>query len=243
MKQSVESLLKLQEIDAQLFQLNQEEKCPSEEHITKQGELAHAQKAYRISDRAFREVERDRRGLELKILTLREDIKKAESKRRDVRNTKEEFAANKELENFQKKLSEATKAIEEKTLAADKKAVVRDERQKAMDDFQEQYNGLEESRKVRMAELKTERQRLIAQRDDYISRVDETVFALYERVQKIRKGSGVAILSGNVCGSCHVSIPPATRYQVEKMQEIITCPSCSRILYPEEELHEQPKAS
>jgi len=231
LKRSIESLFRLQEIDAQLFQLNLEEKTIPPEYSEIQDKMAETLKAIKSIERSLRDVDRERRGFELRVLTLQEDLKKAEAKRRDVRNTKEEFAASKEHENFQKKLVETKKALTEKTELTTQKSQQLEEKQKAVKEFEEKFQGLDETRKSRMATLQAEKDKLIAQREAHISQVDEQIFSLYERVQRIRKGNGVALVQGLVCSGCHVSIPPHTRSRLEKMEEIITCPSCSRILY------------
>ncbi|MDB5037663.1 MAG: hypothetical protein JWQ35_1191 [Bacteriovoracaceae bacterium] len=231
-KTSIEALLRLQEIDGQLFQLNAEIKNPSPEALDIQTKLDELQKTFKAVDRVFRDVDRDRRGLELRTLTLKDDLKRAESKRRDVRNTKEEFAANKEYEAFQRRAQENEKLLEEKQKIATEKAAARDEKQKAISELEAKLKEIDENKKTRTAELQEEIKKLEAQRAAHISVVDESVFSLYERVQRIRKGNGIALVKGLNCGGCFVAIPPQLRYRLEKMEEIITCPSCSRILYP-----------
>jgi predicted nucleic acid-binding Zn-ribbon protein len=34
-----------------------------------------------------------------------------------------------------------------------------------------------------------------------------------------------------VCDGCHMSIPPQLYNELQKSNELITCPSCSRIIY------------
>ena len=105
LKQSILLLLKLQEIDEVLFKLGEEEQRPSPDFLTAKTQVEEADRNLRAADKAFREIERERRAYELRMITLREDLSKAEAKRRETRNTKEEFSASKDLENFQKKIS------------------------------------------------------------------------------------------------------------------------------------------
>ena len=238
LKRSIQALLNLQEIDAKLFQINAEESIPSAEIVQVQNALATAQKDFKNVDRAFKEIDRERRSHELRSLTLQEDVKRAESKRRDVRNTKEEFSANKEFEAFQKRVAETKKLLTERTEQAAQKTLERDEKQKVVNEFEQKLKGLEEERAKRLQSLRQEREKFLAQRDEFISKVDEDIFSLYERVQRIRKGNGIALVKGLVCGGCFVSLPPHTVHQLSKLSEIITCPSCSRILYPADELED-----
>lgn len=231
-KTSIEALLRLQEIDGQVFKLNAELKNPPGQYQELRSKLDDAQKSFKTLDRVFRDADRERRALELRNLTLKDDIKRAESKRRDVRNTKEEFSANKEYETFQKKAAENEKIFEEKTKLAADKASLKEEKQKLVSDLETELKTVDEKFKLRSAELSAEIKTLEAQRESYISLVDDQVFSLYERVQRIRKGNGIALVKGLNCGGCFVSIPPQLRAQLERLEDIITCPSCSRILYP-----------
>lgn len=233
-KNSIQSLLKLQTLDAELFQINAEEKAPSGEYRDVKQGLLDAQKALRIAERSFREVDRERRALELKLITLREDIKKSEEKRRDVRNTAEEFAANKEVENFTSRIKEAEDMMKEREAKSNEKKEIRDSKKKTNDELQEKFNELESAREEKLKGLTQKKESLTAERDSYISKVDDLIFTMYERIQQHRKGSGVSVLNGGICQSCFVAITPQMSLKIEKMNELLTCPSCSRILYPEE---------
>lgn len=236
LKQSIEALLHLQEIDGQVFKLNAEEKTLPPEMQDLQKKIDEALKAFQIADKNFRDADRDRRALELKNLTMSEDIKRAETKRQEVRNTKEEFSANKEVENFKKKIHDVKVALDEKTAISNQRNQVKEEKQKALNELQEAFKKLQVDRDSRLQNVKSELATLQKQRDDFIAKVDETVFSLYERVQKIRKGSGIALVEGEMCQGCHVAIPPHTRSKLMRMEEIITCSSCSRILFPASEV-------
>ncbi len=236
LKQSISALVKLQEIDAQVFKLNAEIKHPPSPMVELQKKMEEADKNFRVADRVFREADRERRALELKLLTLTQDIKKAEGKKTEVRNTKEEFAAGKEVDLYRKRLQEIKTAFDEKTGLAQQKSTVREEKLKVLTDFQAEYKKLQTERESSLSGLQDQMVVLQKQRDEYIAKVDELVFSLYERVQKIRKGSGIALVDSEICGGCFVTISPHDRLKLSKMASIVTCSSCSRILYPADQL-------
>lgn len=236
LKRSIESLLKLQEIDGQLFQIQQEERTPPADFVDIQNRLNIAQNNLKSAERTFRDADRERRGLELRLLTLQEDLKRSESKRKDVRNTKEEFAAGKEYDNFHKKVADTKKALEEKTTLSQQKAQIKDDKQKVVSDIEAEFKIKNDARSSRLAEIKVASSDLVSKRNEYISQVDESIFSLYERVQKIRKGSGIALVKNLICSGCFVSIPPQLAHQLDRLSAVITCPSCSRILFPASEL-------
>gem|GEM_PF-4258253 len=240
LKQSILSLLRLQEIDGILFKLNQETKLPPSDLKELQAKIGEAQKTLRLAERAFRGFDRERRALELRRITLQEDLRKAEVKRKEVRNTKEEFSASKEIENFQKKTADIAKQIAEKDQLVAEKQKVLDEKKKKFEDVQAQLKECEDARTARVAEINAEKEDLLKKRDSYISKVNEDIFSMYERVQKLRRGSGVAVVRDGICTGCFVAVPPQTNSFLQRMDKLITCSSCSRILAPSRLLDENP---
>lgn len=236
LKASIQALLKLQEIDGILFKINHEASVAPSDHQEAEKRTLDEQNRLRAIERVFRDLDRERRSLELRHITLLEDIKKAESKRREVRNTKEEFAANKEYENFQKKLQDVEKFLKEKEGLTQQK---QEELQKTKAAFEEAQKILEEKkadRAKRLAELSAEKDQLSSKREAYISVVHSDIFSMYERVQKLRKGSGVALEKNGICTGCFVAIPPQQKAKLQQLQGLITCSSCSRILFPASQL-------
>jgi uncharacterized protein len=238
LKASILALLKLQEIDGILFRINEESTSPPLDFKNTESAMLAEQNSYRNAEKAFKEIDRERRGLELKNITLVEDLRKSETKRKEVRNTKEEFSANKEYENFQRRLQEMEKFLKEKEIIAQQKQQLMNDSKSRMEEAAKKLDELKTSRQARLQELSTERTQLVAQREAYISQVNGVIFSMYERVQKLRKGSGVAIVKAGNCTGCFVAIPPQQRSRLQLMQSLMTCPSCSRILCPEQLLNE-----
>lgn len=239
LKNSILGLLQLQEIDGKLFQLREQQEKASPERVSAENKLQQAQREMKIAEKAFRDVERERRALELRHITLQEDVKKAEVKRREVRNTKEDFSAGKELENFQRKLIDLKKFLEEKTSAADEKKKVLSEKQAEVEAAEKEFSEVKAQHEKQLAELTGEVDALMKDREAHTAQVDDFIFSMYERVQKLRRGSGVAIVKDGICHGCFVEIPPQTRSKLRKLTELMTCSSCSRILFPEEELSDE----
>lgn len=233
LKQSILSLLKLQEIDGGLFLLNEEFEKPSKEIVDLEKNVSEAQKQLRLVERSYRQIERERRSYELRLITLQEDLKKSETKRKEVRNTKEEFSASKETENFQKKLQDLKKLMDEKTAVLDEKKAQVDEKTKTFEGLQAELNELTAAREARMGELAGQKEGLLKRRETHIGLVADQLFSMYERIQKLRRGSGVAVVKDGICTGCFVSLPPQLNQQLQKLESLITCSSCSRILFPE----------
>lgn len=53
----------------------------------------------------------------------------------------------------------------------------------------------------------------------------------YELVKNATRGVAVVSVWKEVCGGCHMSIPPQLYNELQKSNVLITCPNCSRIIY------------
>lgn len=62
--------------------------------------------------------------------------------------------------------------------------------------------------------------------DDLISR--------YEKIKKRNKGIGVTSVWKATCNGCHMNIPPQLYNELQKSEELFSCPNCNRIIYFQE---------
>jgi predicted nucleic acid-binding Zn-ribbon protein len=232
-KQSIRFLLKLQEIDGKLFKLKEEIERPASDFLELKKLHQDLKDSVQVSERKFRQVDRERRALELKFLTLQEDLRKAESRRKEVRNTKEEFASDREVDNLQKRLQETKALLDERAAASDERLKSLEARQAELSKVDTELQQKTQDRNEKIESLAKDLKTLEDNRKDFIAKVHEDIFSMYERVQKLRRGTGVAVVSGRVCGGCFVSLPPQMVSQLQRLEDLHTCPSCSRILFPE----------
>lgn len=77
----------------------------------------------------------------------------------------------------------------------------------------------------RHAELAAERERRFS------GPVQPDVLLQYERLLEAREGQAMAVLEGRVCQGCHVGVPNNIYVRLARGTELVTCPSCNRILY------------
>jgi predicted nucleic acid-binding Zn-ribbon protein len=63
-----------------------------------------------------------------------------------------------------------------------------------------------------------------------IAPLDASTRALYEELMKKKGGRAVALLVGQTCGGCRVTLPSGKAQQVRRSQELIACTNCERIL-------------
>jgi len=83
---------------------------------------------------------------------------------------------------------------------------------------------------LRDADVK-ERDDLQAQRKDLVGALSPNVLETYERVRKGRKGIAVAEVRDGFCTACNVRLRPQVYNEIRLNESLLTCESCSRIMY------------
>ena len=61
------------------------------------------------------------------------------------------------------------------------------------------------------------------------------VLAHYEKVLTGRDGVALAAVKGKSCQGCFMNLPPQVINEIKMKDKMITCDSCARILYIENE--------
>ncbi|MBI5555646.1 MAG: hypothetical protein HY920_07355 [Elusimicrobia bacterium] len=174
----------------------------------------------------------DKKQKELDLYTKEEEKKKHQSELNKVRKNEEYFALQNEINRLGKDVS----AIEDGILT--------------MMDSSENVNAKikQEQELIKQEEVKLEQEinrlngeltainKTVAvqelQRSDLAVKAPVESIALYEKIRKSKKGLAVAELKKNFsCGGCNMTLPPQIVNEVRKMERLVLCENCSRILF------------
>lgn len=158
-------------------------------------------------------------------------IKKSKSKLMMAENTREYHAMMREMDNMEK----LNRTREEERIALTEEL----ERQKALvaeveaqakelkDTLAEYQTGI----KKRTAAAKKRLAVLGKQRDKACAVVPKPVLGRYEFIRaRISNPVIVSVIDG-VCSGCHIQIPPQIFNDLQKGEQIISCPNCQRLSY------------
>ena len=181
-----------------------------------------------------KQVEVDRKKLELDVGTRTESINRLKTQQYETRKNEEFRAMGNEIERYEKEIRQiedvelelmdqvdklkAEIALEEKTATAGRESVARQ-----MSDLEGKTQALES----RLEELAKERNELAAQ-------MDEDLLSRFERLFASKGDAAVVALEHEVCTGCHMKITAQTAHRVKGAREIVSCEQCGRILYSAE---------
>lgn len=113
------------------------------------------------------------------------------------------------------------------------------ELENSLEERSEEINSLDSKREESLgafdAELKTtnnELASLSAKRAEVFKTLPERLAKVYDRMaQRSRDGIAVAEVVNGSCSACYMSLRPQMMLEVKQGNQIITCESCTRILY------------
>jgi uncharacterized protein len=68
-------------------------------------------------------------------------------------------------------------------------------------------------------------------RDELSSRIPKPLYTHYERIRKAKDGRGlVSVFRNSSCGGCYQTLPPQKINQIRRMNDLVLCEICGRIL-------------
>ncbi|HEY2799043.1 MAG TPA: C4-type zinc ribbon domain-containing protein [Chthoniobacterales bacterium] len=215
---------KIRQVDAELKSLPQERKG-----LDAQASAA-ANQLDALKQRA-RQIEIDKKKLELDVGTRNESIARLKTQQYETRKNDEFSAMGREIERYQGEIGSLEDQELELMEQADqlKTQVATEEKQTATakESIARQMQNLEAKEgtlKGRLEELKKERKEIEAT-------VDEDLLDLFNRLFASKGDAAVVALEHEFCTGCHMKVTTQTAVRVKGDREIVNCEQCGRILY------------
>jgi len=178
-----------------------------------------------------RQVEMDRKKLELDVGTRTETISRLKTQQYQTRKNEEFRAIGHEIERYENEIRKIEDEELELMVLADKvKAELAEEEQKAAavkDSTTRQTADLDEKSQALDGQL----QGLTKERSALAGQIDEDLLALFERLFESKGDAAVVAVEHGVCTGCHMKVTIATAARVKAAKEIVSCENCGRILY------------
>jgi len=231
MLEAIEKLLILQDRDRKILKVKDELAHIPSERQDLNGKLASNQTQLEAAKLKSKQIESDRKKLELDVDAKKGQIEKYSlqqfqtKKNEEYRALAHEIDACKlvitKLEDQQLELMEEGDAALKNVAAASQ---ILNEAKKHIDSRLADLAAREQNLKKELATLEQNRGELAEV-------VDPGVRSKYERLFK-QKGQNVVVgIQHGVCAGCHMQLSRATVVTCQAEQEIVTCINCGRILY------------
>ena len=234
MHSELEQLLILQDREQKIRQIRTEIETVPLRRTSLESQLAATRASLDALKHRARQVEVDRKRLELDVGTRTETISRLKTQQYQTRKNDEFRAIGHEIERYENEIGKIEDAELELMVLADTiKADLADEEKKAAeakDSIARQTADLDEKSKALDSQLKA----LTTERSELAGRIDEDLLGRFERLFKSKGDAAVVAIEHGVCTGCHMKVTTATASQVRGGKELVSCENCGRILYDAE---------
>ena len=232
MKAELEKLIDLQKTDSNIRRLKKSIETADERRASIEQEFEqHAFSIRELQGNRDR-LQAERADLERQIAENKSYLERADRNLKHAQNQKEYETAMRETDALQKQIAAFETQIIEKMGGVE-------EVEKELESRAEEINTLDAKRdgalKVFDDELAANSAELdeeLKRRNDVFVTLPTQLAAVYNRLaQRSRDGIAVAEVVNGSCSACFMSLRPQMQVEVKRGDQIITCESCSRILY------------
>lgn len=232
MKADLEKLIELQITDSNIRRLRQQIETAEQRRADIEHEFEqHASSVREIQNRRDT-LQAERADLEKQIAENKTYLERADRNLKHAQNQKEYETAMREIDALQKQVTAFETQVVEKMTAVE-------EVEKELEERAEEINSIDSKRDAALSEFD---QALAENKAQFASASGsrETVFvtlptqlaSVYNRLaQRSRDGIAVAEVVNGSCSACFMALRPQMLVEVKKGEAIITCESCTRILY------------
>lgn len=234
----IEQLVVLQKVDSEMIGLERVlEEAPRQlrELQEKQSYLLQQQDVIREKISVLME---QKGRLETEIENDAQKIKKSKNKLMLVENTKEYHAMMREMDNLEK--MNRGREEEQATLLADLTDLEgrRDALQADIDALGENIAAQQATLDQELAANRARLETLAKDKTRASEAVPAPILSRYNFIRGRIANPVIVPVSEGVCKGCHIVIPPQTYIDLQKGEQILSCPNCLRIIYWERHFSE-----
>lgn len=235
MNPEIQKLLEVQEIDAELLELQtQLNNFPAiwEEmkHRLRKKTEAFEQAAARDSNN-----ESERKRIEAELRANTEKLKKYQAQQMLVKTSKELSAISTQIDGVKKTIQ---RLEESGTLLLDSSNEVQEKAEQAKAELDAQKDKARDERDRLRKQVSTKKARIAqlqAAREQLVGKVDADHLKRYETVRRRHPGDAIVSVRNGSCLGCHFAVLPNRLVVVRLGEEPVTCDNCGRILSQDED--------
>ncbi len=231
MHPELEQLLILQDRQQKIRQIQTEIETVPLRRKSLEAQLAASASAVDVLKHQTRQIEVDRKKLELDVGVRTESIARLKTQQYQTRKNDEFQALGHEIERYENEIGKIEDEELELMVQADKvKIDLAEEEKKAAgvkESVTRQTADLDEKSKA----LESSLEDLTRERAELAQKIDEDLLGRFERLFKSKGDAAVVAIEHGVCTGCHMKVTSATAASARAGKEIVSCENCGRILY------------
>lgn len=162
-------------------------------------------------------------------------LARSKAKSARARNMREADAVERELEVIRRTTKEREEEREKLRAAIEKRRGSITKHESELAELQRLAGEEKTAAESRVGELRTQRDQIMAGRQELAALIPKDVLRRYEMIRDKRQAGAVAI-KGSICGGCNTSLRPNQVIAVIRAETFEQCPRCQRLLFAPEVL-------
>ncbi len=234
MKEQLQMLIRLQELDSKIRLHDRQETSFPKEIEKIQREIDERAEAFQREVEKIETLEKERRQRERDLEAAADQIKKIQGRLPEVKTNKEYQAFLSEIDHLKEKMDQYELEIIERLDKVDTLQEALKEKEAAYLKEKEKLEARKKELTEQLNHLPDDLKGLKARRDDLEKKIPPDLLKRYHTLLEKRAGVAVVYAKNEICQGCHMNIPPQLFNQIQKCEKIILCPHCNRILVPPE---------
>ena len=231
MHSELEQLLVLQDRQQKIRQIQAEIKTLPLERSHLESQLAASAAGVDALKQKARQVEIERKRLELDVGTRTESVSRLKTQQYQTRKNDEFQALGHEIGRYENEIGKLEDQELELMIEADKLKgeleAAENSARATKDTISRQLTDLETKSKA----LGAQQQELETERETLAAHIDPDLLDQFERLFNSKGDAAVVAVEHGVCTGCHMKVTTATAAGVKAGKEIVSCENCGRILY------------
>ena len=231
MHSELEQLLVLQDRQQKIRQIQTEIKTLPLERAHLESQLAATAAGFESLKLKGRQVEVERKKLELDVGTRTESIARLKTQQYQTRKNDEFQAIGHEIERYENEIRKLEDQELELMIEADKLKAEIDAADKSARATKESISRQLTDLETKSKALGSQRQELESDREALAAQIDPDLLDQFERLFNSKGDAAIVAVEHGVCTGCHMKVTTATAARVKAGKEIVSCEQCGRILY------------
>jgi len=230
MDQTLEKLIKLQEIDQRLLEIKNYMGDLPKKVQTQENDLTTLNSEIQLKKEQITALDKNIRSCELNIEDMSTKMKKYKEQIYLVKSNKEYESLNHEIDHIKTLISESESQLLDHTVKKEDLEEYIKINLQNVDSINKSLSTNKLELQSALEKTQNEQKELELNRDSLFKNIEPSKLNNYER---IRQGRDVGMISiiGQACGDCYSQLPPQIVIEIKKNSEIISCPSCSVMLF------------
>jgi len=227
----LEQLLVLQDRQQKIRQIQTEIKTLPLERAHLQSQLAATAAGVESLKQKGRQVEVERKKLELDVGTRTESISRLKTQQYQTRKNDEFQAIGHEIERYENEIRKLEDQELELMIEADKHKAEMEAADKSARATKESISRQLSDLDAKSKALDNQQRELQKEREALAAEIDADLLDQFERLFNSKGDAAVVAVEHGVCTGCHMKVTTATASRVKAGKEIVSCENCGRILY------------